>query len=276
MVVVHRVSLRATEAQRRKLQALGVTVPVGVVLPGGGDPHVAFDVDEDHPNWDALQRLFREWDAGDFVSTKFSKKEVEAAKWLNLVPDWHHGYPQPDELEFGYLHTTYDLSEWCDACGIGLKQKAPFQMKSEPKWGRRAILQLNWVFDEYFVTPEIWSSVFKPRGIAGRPVTNAKGAELKTVVHLVVEEQVGIVTDGLTPEQCAKCGRVKYRPVTRGFFPALTTRSTGAIVKTREYFGSGAAAHKRVLVSQDLARALVAAKVRGASFWPVQSTNGTP
>jgi hypothetical protein len=32
---VHRVSLRATEAQRRKLQALGGKVPDGVILPGG-------------------------------------------------------------------------------------------------------------------------------------------------------------------------------------------------------------------------------------------------
>jgi rRNA maturation protein Nop10 len=274
MVIVHRVSLRATEAQRRKLQALGVNVPAGVVLPGGGDPHVAFDVGEDHPNWDALQRLFREWDVGDFVSTRFSKEEIGAAKWLNLVADWHYDYPQPDELEFGYLRATYDLSEWCDACGIGLKQKAPFQMKSEPKWGRRAILQLNWVFDEYFATPEVWSNIFKPHGIACRSVTNTKGAELKTVVQLVVEEDVGIVIDGLVSERCAKCGRVRYLPVTRGFFPALAVNPTRAIVKTREYFGSGAAAHKRVLVSQDLARALVAAKVRGVSFWPVQSPEG--
>jgi hypothetical protein len=217
--------------------------------------------------------LFDRWRVFDSLTTEFTKGEIEAARWLDVVPDWHHGYPQPDE-DFGYLRVTYDLAEWCDACGIGLKQKAPYQMKGEPKWGRRGILQLNWVFDEYFVTPEIWSSFFKPFGIACRPVTNTKGAELKTVVQLVAEEEVGIVTDGLTPERCAKCGRVKYLPVTRGFFPALTTKPSGAIVKTREYFGSGAAAHRRVLVSQELARALVAAKVRGASLWPVQSTNG--
>jgi hypothetical protein len=263
-------------SQLQELKALGVTarVPAGTALPGDSLSFVAFDVDEDHPNWSKLRLLLARWKVSDFVSTEFTKNEIEAATWVDLVPDWHHGYPQPDEPKFGYLRATYDLSEWCDTCGIGMKQKAPFQMKGEPKWGRRAILQLNWVFDEYFVTPEIWSSVFKPRGIACRPVTNTKGAELKTVVQLVVEEEVGIVTEGLTPERCATCGRVKYLPVTRGFFPALTTKPTGAIVKTREYFGSGAAAHKRVLVSQELARALVAAKVRGASFWPVQSTNG--
>jgi hypothetical protein len=95
---------------------------------------------------------------------------------------------------------------------------------------------------------------------------------LKTVVQLVVEKEVGIVTGGLVSERCPKCDRVKYPPVTRGFFPAITTaRPTRAIVKTREYFGSGAAAHKRVLVSQEVARAMVTAQVRGASFWPVES-----
>lgn len=269
MVVVHRITLRATETQRQKLQMLGLKLPAGIALPGGGDPYLAFDVEEDHPNWATLQRLFREWDTGDLVSTRFSKNEIKAATWLALVPDWHHGYPQPDEVTFGYRHATYDLSGWCDACGIGLKQNAPFQMKGEPKWGRRGILQLNWVFGEYFVRPEVWSSIFKPRGIACRAVTNKKGVELTTVVQLVVEEEVGIVTDGLSPERCAKCGREKYLPFTRGFFPAPTTKPMGAIVKTRERFGSGAAANQCVLVSQELARALADAEVQGASFHPV-------
>lgn len=276
MRFVHRIGLSATPAQLRELEALGVAArrPPGTALPGDSLSFVAFDLDEDHPNWSKLRLLFERWKVSDSLTTEFTKNEIEAATLLGLDPDWHHGYPQPDE-NFGYLRATYDLTEWCDACGIGLKQKAPFQMKGEPKWGRRGILQLNWVFDEYFVTPEVWSTVFKPRGIACRVVTNTKGAELKTVVQLVVEETIGIVTEGLTPERCTKCGRVKYRPVTRGFFPALATEPTAAILKTKEYFGSGAAAHRRVLVSQELRRALVAAKVRGASFWPVQLANGS-
>lgn len=271
MRFVHRIGLSATPSQLRELEALGVTAraPEGTRLPADSLSFVAFDVDEDHPNWSKLRRLFEQWKASDFLRTEFTKNEIDAAKWLDLVPDWHHGYPQPEE-DFGFLRATYDLSEWCDACGIGLKQKAPFQMKGEPKWGRRAILQLNWVFDEYFVTPEVWSSVFKPHGIAFRPVMNTKLAELKTVVQLVVEEEVGIVTDGLASERCGKCGRVKYLPVTRGPFPALAEEPSRAIARTREYFGSGGQADKRVIISQDIGRALVAQKVRGASVQPVQ------
>jgi hypothetical protein len=276
MRFVHRITLRMTASQRRELEALGLKLPAGIALPGGGNPFVAFEVGEDHPNWPTLRVLFQQWDAGDFISTKFSKKELSEARWLVLVPDWHHGYPQPDEETFGYLMATYDLTDFCKECGVGLRQRAPFQMKAEPKWGRKGILQLNWVFDEYFVTPEVWRTVLKPLGIGCRSVMNTQGAELHTVVQLVVEEEVGIMTDGLAGEECSSCGRMKYLPVTRGPFPSLKNEPSRAMVKTREHFGSGAAADKQVLVSQALARTLTTASVRGASVKPVQSVIGTP
>lgn len=192
-----------------------------------------------------------------------------------VVPDWHHGYPQPDDLNSGYLAATYDLTNYCERCGIGLKQKAPFQMKGEPKWGKKGILQLNWVFDEYFVTPETWRSVFKPHGVESRPVLKANGAQLKTVVQLVAQEEVDIVTAGLSTEEaaCSTCGRTKYLPVTRGPMPALTTEPSTAMVKTREYFGSGASANKDVLVSHRVGEAFATARMKGASLWPVAQGN---
>ena len=45
---------------------------------------------------------------------------------------------------------------------IGAKQVSPFRMKESPNWGRRSILQMNWLFDEYFVKPEVWNAVFQP------------------------------------------------------------------------------------------------------------------
>jgi hypothetical protein len=271
MRFVHRFSLRLSASQRRELEALGLKVPAGTVLPGGGAPHVALDVGEDHPNWPKLHVLFQRWGAGDFLSTEFSRKDLAGARWLELMPGWHHGYPQPDEDGFGYREATYDLTGYCKQCGIGLRQRAPFQMKAEPKWGRNSILQLNWVFDEYFVTPAVWKTLFEPQGIACRPVLNTNGAELDTVVQLVVEEEARIVTEGLPGDRCPNCERMKYLPVMRGPFPALSSEPSHAVVKTKEYFGSGAAAHKRVLVSRELARVLDTRQVRGASMRPVRS-----
>jgi hypothetical protein len=276
MKFVHRIGFRASGAQRKELEALGVDVSNGIMMPGGGNLLVTFDVDEDHPNWPTLHTLLVSWKASDILRTEFSKKEIVAAKWFNLMSDWHHGYPQPHELDFGYREATYDLTIYCERCGIGLKQKAPFQMKGEPKWGKRSILQLNWVFDEYFVTPDAWALVFKPLGIGCRPVLNPKGGELKTVVQLVVQGEVGVVTDGLATEEpgCSRCGRTKFLPVARGLFPALMEEPSTTMVKTEEYFGSGASAHKRVLVSQAVAHSLTERKLRGTSLRPLAVQKG--
>jgi hypothetical protein len=269
MRIVHRVAFAATPAERQKLDELGIKMSKVMAMPGGGDPFVAFDIGEDDPTWLRLQTLLQRWGHSEgYVSTSFTKKELESARWLE-VGAWHHGYPQPHDDELGYLQATYDLTDWCESCGIGMKQKAPFQMKREPKWGRNAIMQLIWVYDELFVTPDTWIHAFKPAGVGCRPVLNTKGVELKTVVQLVVETSVGIVTDGLAFERCERCGRTKYLPVTRGAFPALRGVPTASLVRTSEYFGSGGQADQRVLMSQDVARALNAAGVRGAELMPV-------
>jgi hypothetical protein len=261
MQIIHRISINASTEDQRELAELGILVADRGL--------VTFEVDESHSSWPELMGWIAHRRAVDIASTRFTKRELADAHWLELIPDWHHGYPQPHEGDFGYRQATYDLADWCDQCGIGMSQNAPFQMKGEPRWGKRVILQLNWVFDEYFVTPNAWSAVFKPYGIDCRPVMNRKGIELGTVVQLVIEEEVGIKTEGLAFECCKKCYRIKYLPVTRGPFPPLNEVPTQAMAKTHEYFGSGASAFKCVIVSQDLAGALMAEKLRGASLQPV-------
>lgn len=263
MQIIHRISVASNSDIQRELAHLGISV-----ADGG---FVSFDVDESNKSWPELEEWIARRRAVDVPSTKFSKKEIADARWLELVPDWHYGYPQPDEDVFGYREATYDVSNSCDRCGVGMKQVAPFQMKGEPKWGKRSVLQLNWVFDEYFVTPSAWALAFEPHGIECRPVLNTTGGELRSVVQLVVRGEVAVVTEGLATEEadCSRCGRTKYSPVARGRFPALKETPATAMVKTKEYFGSGASAHKRVLVSQAVARSLTAGKLRGASFRPV-------
>jgi hypothetical protein len=264
MRIVHRISISATPADLRDLKALGVVV--------GAHGFVTFEVDEEHEQWSELEKWIQARRAVDIVSTKFSKQEIDDAEWLSLVPDWHYGYPQPEEDVFGFREATFDLTNYCKQCGMGMTQKAPFQMKSEPKWGNKSILQLNWVFDEYFVTPTIWASIFKPHGIGSLPVIDRNGIKLKTVVQLVVKEEVGIMTNGLLGEECPNCKHVKYLPITRGPFPSLLDRPSTTMAKTTEYFGSGASAYKGVLISRGLARILSEQKIRGASVKPVKNT----
>jgi len=230
---------------------------------------IAFDVEETHPHWSELLILFRKWKVSDVARTEFTRGEIQSARWLNLLPDWHYDYPQPDEGAFGYLTATYDLSDYCAECGSGLKQKAPFQMKAEPDWGRKGILQLNWVFDEYFVKPEVWHKIFEPFGIDCRAVTNIAGTALDTVVQLIVDQQSAMVTDELPFQKCVKCGLIKYLPVSRGRFPALLDEPRAHMVKTAQYFGSGRSAYRQLVLSQEIGKALASEKVLGASVRPV-------
>jgi hypothetical protein len=269
MRVIHRVGVRLSPQMRERLAAFGVRAAPGSIL-GGGDPLVAFDLPEDHVHWDAIRQLLVEqWHpAESIVWTEFTREETAAAGWL-FIAAWHHGYPQPDDENNGYLEATYDLSNACAACGSGRQQKAPFQMKGEPKWGRNDMMQLIWVYDAIFAKPEVWSSVFEPHGVTCRPVLNRRRNELETVVQLVVEDSQDIVGDGFSVQVCERCGRTKYLPVTRGMYPRLRAEPRSAMVRTNEYFGSGAQAWQALLVSQAIAREIREQGIRGVTLIPV-------
>jgi hypothetical protein len=165
MEVIHRVSFSDEAGRRHLLSSLDIRFKTSE------SPLVRtlwFDIDETHPAWGQVRELMAKSNAGDIVQTRFTTKELNEAEYLQMTPDWHYGYPQP-ERKHGFLAATYDLSDYCSACGIGRRQNAPFQMKGEPKWGKRQILQLNWVFDEFFVYPAVWESVFEPFGLEPIP-----------------------------------------------------------------------------------------------------------
>jgi hypothetical protein len=240
---------------------------MGINVPAAGP--VTFEIDEADSAWPAVAAWVQRQRPVDLVRTEFTRAEIDAAEWLQLQPTWHYGYPQPREDSFGYRSATYDPNTRCAACGAGLTQCAPFQMKGEPRWGRNGLLQLNWVFDEYFATPDVWRTVFAPAGVAARPVVNRAGTELSTVVQLVIGDPVPVAVDGRPSRRCPTCDRDIYLPVVRGPFPALAGRTDQALVWSREWFGGGAQAHRQVLIRADLASALTAAKVRGATLRPL-------
>jgi hypothetical protein len=150
MEIIHRLGLRVDAGAQAELARLGIHVTPGVV---------GFDVSESAGTWPAVQVWIRGRRPSDIVRTKFSDDEIAEAHWLAVRADFQQGFPQPRKDDFGYREANYDLTAYCNVCGVGLRQKAPFQMKGEPNWGRRGILQLNWVYDEYFVKPGVWATV---------------------------------------------------------------------------------------------------------------------
>lgn len=168
------------------------------------------------------------------------------------------------------VEITYDPRDYCRHCGQGASQRAPFRLWREPRWGRRSLLQLHWVFDEYFAHPDAWEQVLRPLGIAARPVLqHPSGAPLQTVVQW----DVGCIASaflalGAHPaEDCPHCGRSRYLPFTRGFFPPFRGPVPEVpVMKTREYFGSGGRAYRQVIIPNTVYRAIAAAGLRGCHF----------
>ena len=272
MRFIRHVAFRATTEQLRDIRALGIQprdCPKTSMPNDTRPPLIEFDIDEADPAWLLLSTWLRQWDIfSGMVRTEFTPREIESARWLNLHA-WTNGFPQPQDLE-GYAQITFDLAHWCDTCSSGKVQNAPFRIKCEPKWNRRSIMTLHWVHDAFFVPPAIWETVFKPFGIGCRPVANRRGIELKTVVQLVVDEEVDIVTEGLKPLPCEACGLVRYEWPTRGPFPALLREPASAIAKSRQRLGHGWSNHA-VFISQDLFQAFKAHNLRGAEVTPVDA-----
>jgi hypothetical protein len=267
MKIIHKISFRADQVAKQRLASLGVEVRY---LDGN---LAILEIDEADKRWPNVLQVAEEYDPLHSVYTRFAKNELAGAKLLVLQPTWHCGYPMPDD-DFGYRELTYDLSDYCSKCGVGFAQKAPFRMKGEPGWGKKHILQLNWVFDEYFAKPETWDHVFKPFGIDKIPVLHHKrGQELRSVVQLKIDHIASsdLNTEGLPHERCDRCHRTKYHPHTRGMFPAFlgVVDESKAIFKTREYWGSGAAADKAIIINHSLYQAIAAANLKGVSFTPV-------
>ncbi|MDJ0945956.1 MAG: hypothetical protein QNJ30_21020 [Kiloniellales bacterium] len=261
MKIFHRIGINPDEVQRRAFQAAGVELETGFGV---------FRIAEADPRWPQVEALVERYSLPDFAETRFTEAEKRRADYLSMGPTWHHGYPEPSE-DFGYLSRTYDLLDYCAGCGIGKRQAAPFRFKTAPKWGRQVILQLNWIFDEYFVEPSFWRRVLEPLGIGVRPVVlDRSGEALDSVLQLVIPAGPGLDLDGRPVETCPLCRREKYLPITRGFFPA--PEDTDALLfKSAQLFGSGASAEHGVLVSNALYRAFAAEKAKGVAFAPCEA-----
>ena len=78
---------------------------------------ITFEINENHTHWPHIKKLIKKHNISDYVYTKFSTEELHAASFLGIMPSWHYGYPMPDD-DFGYLGLTYDLSRYCENCGM--------------------------------------------------------------------------------------------------------------------------------------------------------------
>lgn len=264
MKIIHRLSLLREEVAKQKLLSLGINIR---------KDHLHFEIDESDEKWPEASKIAQEYKLSDFPRTQFNNTELQNARLLAMWTTWHCGYPMPDD-DFGYKELTYDLSNWCERCGIGKVQKAPFRLRQEPNWGKNSVMQIHWVYDEYFAKPEVWEQIFKPFGIETiSTLRHRTGLELKTVVQLKLDSLAAseVNTTGLPYERCDECGRIKYLPHTKGMFPAFLKADGNPkpIFKTREYWGSGGSAFREVIITNKLYKSITTANLKGVTFAPV-------
>lgn len=266
MKIIHHFGLNISqEKDAQAFAAAGIKLDRGPAnLPGSRI--ASFEIAEDHPSWSEAQHLAEKFKITDFVRTEFSDLELGSAQVLCMIATGNKSFPEPSENR-GYLDATYDLSEYCVRCGTGLRQVRPFQigLTSNPN---RTILQLNWIFDEFFVDQEVWAAVFEPFDIKTWPVLSSKTGEiLDSIVQLRISQRshMRLVIEKLTI--CSDCGRSKFPIEFRRFAPSPVD-IPAPIFKSIECFGPDANSINRVFVSSSVFKEIRRARLRGVSFYP--------
>ena len=203
-------------------------------------------------------------------------------KWFEIGTTSHLGYPQP---EGSYAEFVYETNGYCKTCGMVGRQKAPFSFRSEPKSHRSHFIQLNWVFDEIFIRPQV-RTIFESESISG--ITYGVALHHKSNKALIELEQLkietvigpGLLNDDLSIVTCKPdneepylpsirknephCGRVKYHFPKEGLtMNRFSLEKAPDFVKTSEWFGSGGRAFKAILISERVAEIIKRHSLRG-------------
>ncbi len=220
-----------------------------------------------------LKDFFDSWSITGIKYPLFTKKELKESLLSAKSGGHNHGYPMPD-MNGGYLELTYDLSDYSKNSGIGKKQKNAFRLKNVPKAGKKRMFGVGWIFDEYFVDIELYNEVFRPLGIKSRPILKyKKDIPFDTHVQLVLEETEETLDLKDNPiETCQETGRWKYQPMPQGFYPRYKN-IIAPIFKSKEWFGSGAEAHKRIFITQELREKLIEMKIEKPQ-WYIPTVEG--
>lgn len=247
-----------TAQQVKELRAYGISINTG---------YDRLDVLEEKDTIPLLDVL-NKWGIESFVGTTYDKQDLNNASLLVYDGVWQNGYPMPDN-DAGYKNITYNLDDYCEACGIGKVQKAPFRLKSEPRWGNKSMFDLNWIFDETFVRRDVYEELFKPKGLACSEVLLHKKETIigNTVQLIIPKVKVPLALKNQPFEICGECGRKKYSPQIKGFFPSFEKEVPDLqMFKCSEYFGSGADAHNKIFITNDLWKEMQVRKIKPAVF----------
>lgn len=258
MKIFHQYITTWNDKQVKKLEKFGVKIL---------KPNQPVNVYEDCGN--GLKDYLDNLSIFHVKGVEFSSEELNNAEYSVLNQILLIGYPMPDS-NGGYLERTFNTDNYCSECGIGLEQKEAFYIKKVPS-KKTKIFSLNWVYDELFVEREYYNEIFKPLGYKFRDVRSSSKpyAIIDSFVQLVIptiDESLDI--SGFDYEICNTCHYKKTHPTLTNFFP-LQDNPLQTIYKSKEYFGSGASARKKIFLSKKMRDLLIeTANLPKEVFWP--------
>lgn len=210
---------------------------------------------------------------------------------VQVLAQGHHGYPQPED---DYYNSIY--SSFCLRCGVHGPQIAPFRLKRAPPATHSSFLQLNWVFDAFFVHPEVamelaGSGIY---GVSFGPVLDHRtGDELRDRRQLLTSAVISCVETSRLPAVTCRpdneesqwkimagrtrynastpyCGSVKHHPPITVAVKSDALGNAPDLFQTAEWFGSGGAAHRLTLCTERFAELVTSRRWRGLEFRSVQ------
>lgn len=275
MEIWHRISFNGDTRPelKSKIEKLKLKYKVSP-LPHHEIGLIHVDITEEDSRWEEVEALVRGMEILDVYDTNFTKEEIVRADWCRLIPVFEQGYPQP-ESSWSVEPITY--AGYCPECGVFERQKESFQIKKEPRLGKNQFMSLYWTY-ALFTIPAVLSE-FAANRLQGYEIWEVllhKTDQPSAVISQIYMPH--LAAGRLMPEAelkrniCTQCGTIKYYPHMRGYmtFNADLRETLTDFALSAEWFGDGHAAYREILVSNRVARLILAKKWQGVKLKPVQ------
>jgi hypothetical protein len=240
---------------------------------------IEFIVSENDELFRLSQSLIPKYKVSEQIRVHFDQQDFETSEWFYIMAG-EYQYPMGENVDLDYTEVTYDLSNYCDKCGMGKTQNNPFRLKRDFKQRTNQFLGLHYVFGTIFVRPPA-KEILNKEGFIGidyvHPLFVGSKEPIKTVYQMKVDTTLppGLVqawhNGGKGYAECPFCQSKKslypQRDAIR-FNKSIFSNSPD-IVQSHEHFGSGSSANRLTLVSKRFYNIVEKYKLKGLTFTPV-------
>lgn len=276
MEIWHRISIDGKDAAYWRGRGLKMEPIRSAFYPDGTAKSWVADISESDPRWVELKphvegRL-------NFINTFFTNEERLSAEWCILRGS---GVLKPSEPKGGYWSGDY-YESICSVCGSGWTQISPFHLAKDPHVGHNAFASFGSAYD-LFAINEVFDT-FETTGIRGldsqpllvgkdkHPAEKVKQLLVKNVAEPAIADEL-VEHEHYKWSDCPGCGRRWHLFYSRGMLPLRRSalRSDVDFQMTNEWFGSGRAARREILVSRGVVQLILKKKWEGAELVPVQT-----